>query len=202
MTSPLDHLREYVNVLRAALWEGKVDHHGRFFTIKATMPRTPRTPILISALRMGAFQLAGEISDGAISWMCPVPYLLEKALPALRTGAASSSRPVPPLLAHIPVALGQDRQEVLAASRKQISRYAQLPFYANMFADAGFPVGPDGRMSDDLIDNLVVSGDESAIESRLTEFLTAGLDELLVTPILVTNPADELKRLMGLIGRL
>src|SRR6516162_2434502 len=95
MTSPLDHLREYVNVLRAALWEGKVDHHGRFFTIKATMPRTPRTPILISALRMGAFQLAGEISDGAISWMCPVPYLLEKALPALRTGAASSSRPVP-----------------------------------------------------------------------------------------------------------
>ena len=27
-TTPLAHLREYVEVLRAALWDGKVDHHG------------------------------------------------------------------------------------------------------------------------------------------------------------------------------
>ena len=202
MAAPLEHLSEYVAVLRAALWEGKVDHQGRFFTIKATLPRTPRTPILISALRTGAFQLAGEIADGAISWMCPVQYLLEKALPALQMGAASSGRPAPPLVAHIPVALGQDRHEVLAASRKQISRYARLPFYANMFADAGFPVGPDGTMTDDLIDNLVVSGDEAAIASRLTELLAEGLDELLVMPVQVVDPATELERLMGLIGQL
>ncbi len=202
MTAPLEHLREYVAVLRAALWEGKVDHHGRFFTIKATLPRTPRTPILISALRQGAFQLAGEIADGAISWMCPVPYLLEKALPALRTGAARSGRPVPPLVAHIPVALGQDRHEVLAASRKQISRYARLPFYANMFADAGFPVGPDGTMSDDLIDSLVVSGDEATIEKRIVEFLAAGLDEILLMPVAVADPKGEQERLMRLIGGL
>ena len=202
MTAPLEHLREYVTVLRAALWEGKIDHQGRFFTIKATLPRTPRTPILISALRTGAFQLAGEIADGAISWMCPVPYLLEKAFPALRTGAARSSRPAPPLLAHIPVALGQDRHAVLAASRKQISRYARLPFYANMFADAGFPVGPERTMSDDLIDSLVVSGDEATIASRLTGHLASGLDELLVMPVLVEYPADELERIMRLIGKL
>ncbi len=202
MTAPLEHLREYVAVLRAALWEGNVDHHGRFFTIKATLPRTPRTPILISALRQGAFQLAGEIADGAISWMCPVQYLLEKALPALQLGAANSERPVPPLVAHIPVALGQDRHEVLAASRKQINRYARLPFYANMFADAGFPVESDGSMSDNLIDSLVVSGDEATITSRLTGLLASGLDELIVMPIPVVDPAVELERLIGLIGRL
>jgi F420-dependent oxidoreductase-like protein len=202
MTAPLEHLREYVAVLRSALWEGNVDHHGRFFSIKATLPRTPRTPILISALRQGAFQLAGEIADGAISWMCPVQYLLEKALPALQLGAANSERPVPPLVAHIPVALGQDRHEVMAASRKQINRYARLPFYANMFADAGFPVEPDGSMSDNLIDNLVVSGDEATITSRLTDLLASGLDELIVMPIPVVDPAVELERLIGLIGRL
>lgn len=202
MTAPLEHLREYVAVLRAALWEGNVDHHGRFFSIKATLPRTPRTPILISALRQGAFQLAGEIADGAISWMCPVQYLLEKALPALQLGAANSERPVPPLVAHIPVALGQDRHEVMAASRKQINRYARLPFYANMFADAGFPVEPDGSMSDNLIDSLVVSGDKATITSRLTDLLASGLDELIVMPIPVVDPAVELEQLMGLIGRL
>src|SRR6202035_3095521 len=104
MKAPLEHLREYVTVLREALWNGKADYHGQFYTVHITMPRTPRIPILVSALREGAFQLAGEISDGAISWVCPVPYLLEKALPALHAGAAKSGRPAPPLVAHIPVA--------------------------------------------------------------------------------------------------
>ena len=41
-TTPLAHLREYVNVLRTALWEGKVDHHGNFFNVKVSMSHTGR----------------------------------------------------------------------------------------------------------------------------------------------------------------
>jgi hypothetical protein len=33
---PLVHLREYVEVLRAILWEGKVNHHGEFFNVVVT----------------------------------------------------------------------------------------------------------------------------------------------------------------------
>lgn len=201
MQAPLEYLREYVSVLRAVLWDGTVDHHGRFFTVKTTFPRTPHTPILVSALREGAFQLAGEISDGAISWVCPVPYLLDRALPAVRAGAERSGRTTPPLVAHIPVALSQDREAVIAASRKQLGRYGRLPFYANMFADAGFPVS-DGTMSDSLFDNLVVSGDETTIVARLTKLLAMGLDELLVMPILVGNMGDEQARLAQLIGQI
>ena len=189
-------------MLRALLWEGKVDYQGHFFTVRATLPRTPRTPILISALRTGAFQLAGEIADGAISWMCPVPYLLEKALPALRAGAAKSDRPVPPLVAHIPVAFSQDRQAVLAAARSQLNRYGRLPFYAGMFADASFPVAPDGTMTDALFDSLVVSGDEDDIAARFNELLEAGLDELLVMAVPVAHPQGEQARLARLIGQL
>lgn len=202
MTAPLGHLREYVSVLHAALWEGKVDYHGQFYTVNTTLPRTPRTPILISALREGAFQLAGEVADGAISWVCPVPYLLEKAMPALRTGAAKSGRLAPPLIAHIPVALSQDRQAVLAAARQQLGRYGRLPFYANMFADAGFPVSSGGTMSDALIESLVVSGNEAAVATRLTELLKMGLDELLVMSIGVANAQSEQERLTQLIGHL
>jgi alkanesulfonate monooxygenase SsuD/methylene tetrahydromethanopterin reductase-like flavin-dependent oxidoreductase (luciferase family) len=203
MAAPLEHLREYVSVLRATLWDGKVDYQGRFFTVKTSLSRTPRTPILISALREGAFHLAGEISDGAISWVCPIPYLLEKALPALRAGAAQSKRPVPPLVAHIPVAFSQDRQAVLAAGHQQISsRYARLPFYAKMFADAGFPISSDGTAPDALIDNLVVSGDEATIATRLADLLAAGLDELLVMLVVVADPQAEEARLMQLIGQL
>jgi hypothetical protein len=79
-------------VLRSALWEGQLDHQGRFFTARATMGVTPQLPLLISALGQGAFRLAGEVSDGAISWNCPPRYLLDVALPALRAGRSLATR--------------------------------------------------------------------------------------------------------------
>lgn len=109
---------------------------------------------------------------------------------------------MPPLVAHIPVALGSDRRAALAAARLQLGGYGRFPFYARMFADAGFPVSPDGMMSDALIDSLVVSGDESAIAARLAELLMVGLDELLVMPIPVVDLEGEQARLTRLIGRL
>lgn len=56
--TPLAHLREYLDVLRAALWQGKVDYHGHFYNAVATLPRTSQIPILISTLGKSAFQLA------------------------------------------------------------------------------------------------------------------------------------------------
>jgi alkanesulfonate monooxygenase SsuD/methylene tetrahydromethanopterin reductase-like flavin-dependent oxidoreductase (luciferase family) len=85
-------MREYLQVLRALLWEGNVNHHGHFFNMVATMPRTAKIPLLTSTLDKMAFLLAGEISDGAISWLCPVSYLLHTGLPALRKASASSGR--------------------------------------------------------------------------------------------------------------
>jgi alkanesulfonate monooxygenase SsuD/methylene tetrahydromethanopterin reductase-like flavin-dependent oxidoreductase (luciferase family) len=184
------------------LWEGKIDHTGAYYTIKSSFPRTPRTPILISALREGAYHLAGEVADGAISWVSPTQYLLNKALPALRAGAEQSQRPAPPIVAHIPVALSQDRQAVLAAARKQIGRYGRLPFYAGMFAEAGFPVSAEDTMSDELLDNLVVSGSEADVAAHLAELLARGLDELLVMSIGIADPAEEQTRLAHLIGQL
>jgi alkanesulfonate monooxygenase SsuD/methylene tetrahydromethanopterin reductase-like flavin-dependent oxidoreductase (luciferase family) len=66
--TPLAHLREYVEILHAALWEGKVNHHGDFYNVAATLPRKPQIPVLISTLSEKAFQLAGRIADGALSW--------------------------------------------------------------------------------------------------------------------------------------
>jgi alkanesulfonate monooxygenase SsuD/methylene tetrahydromethanopterin reductase-like flavin-dependent oxidoreductase (luciferase family) len=200
MTAPLEYLREYLSVLRAALCEGQVDHQGRFFNIHASLPVTARVPILIAALGKSAFQTAGELADGALSWMCPVSYLLETALPSLQQGAAG--RPVPPLVAHVPVAFETDRQAVLAASRKRLGHYGQLPFYRHMFAEAGYPVPEDGTLPDTLIDNLVVSGDEQAIAARLTGMLSRGINELNLLLVPIKDEAQEWSRLANWIGQL
>ena len=101
MVTPLSHLREYVAVLRAILWTGEVDHRGPFLTARAKLDQPPRLPILIAALGEEAYRLAGEVSDGAISWNSPPSYLRDIALPALRAGAATAGRATPPLVAHV-----------------------------------------------------------------------------------------------------
>jgi hypothetical protein len=75
-------------------------------------------------------------------------------------------------------------------------------FYTGMFTNAGFPVSADGTMSGALLDSLVVSGDEAAISDRLTDLLAIGLDELLVMPVPVADPAGEPYKLARMIGQL
>jgi alkanesulfonate monooxygenase SsuD/methylene tetrahydromethanopterin reductase-like flavin-dependent oxidoreductase (luciferase family) len=128
-TTPLAYMREYLQVLRASLWDGKVNHHGHFFNVVATMTRTAKIPLLTSTLGEKAFLLAGEISDGALSWLCPVSYLLHTGLPALRKAAATSGRSSePPLIAHVLVALSQDGPLILEKGHQLLSYYTKLPF--------------------------------------------------------------------------
>ena len=200
-SKPLAHLREYVEVLRTALWNGKVSHHGDFYNVEAALVRTAQIPVLISTLGKMAFQLAGQIADGALTWVCPIPYLLHTAIPALRSSAAAVGRSVPPLVAHVPVALREDRASVLSAGHRYLDFY--VPFYANMFSNAGFQITSDQTVPDALIDNLVISGNEITIAARLTKLLGMGIDELMISlvPITGTGEDEQQAQLMHSIGR-
>ena len=147
--------------------------------------------------------MAGQISDGALTWVCPVPYLLHTGIPALRTSAAAVGRSPPPLVAHVLVAVTEDRHAVLAAGHQMLDFYAKIPFYANMFSNAGFSLTSDQAIPDALVDSLVIFGNESIVAARLTELLAAGLDELMVSLVPTIGAGDdEQTRIMHLIGRL
>jgi F420-dependent oxidoreductase-like protein len=205
-SNPLAHLREYVEVLRTVLWDGKVNHHGDFYNVEVIFSRTAQIPVFISTLGKMAFQLAGQIADGALTWVCPVPYLLHTGIPALRSSAASVGRSTPQLVAHVPIALSEDRVSVLSAGHRYLDFYAKIPFYAKMFSNAGFQVTSDQIVPNALVDNLVISGNEEKVAARINELLSAGLDELMVSPVPVTGTGEDEQqqqaRLMHLIGRL
>lgn len=199
---PIDRLREYLHVARPAMQAGRVTFAGEFYNVDATLPYPVQMPLLISALRHNAWDLAGELSDGGISWLCPVDFLLDEALPAMQAGAARAGRDTPPLVAHVPVALMTDPADARAAMRAQMAGYPRLPFYARMFEASGYPVGPHGEYSDELLDHLIISGSDDAIVEKLGALLDRGLDELLVMLLHGDDQAAEERRLMQLIGRL
>jgi F420-dependent oxidoreductase-like protein len=203
-SKPLSHLREYVEVLRTALWDGKVNYHGEFYNVEAAMQLTAQIPIFISTLGKNAFQLAGQIADGAITWVCPVQYLLDTGIPALHSAASSAGRSASILVAHVPVALSEDRDSVLSAGHRFLDFYAKIPFYANMFSNAGVQITSDQSVPDALVNTLLISGNEATVSAQLRERLEAGLDELLVTlvPVSDTDVDEQQVLLMHLVGRL
>ena len=186
--APLTNLKEYLTVLRSLLHEGEVDFEGSQVTARSRIRTPVQTPIMASALRPRSFEVCGELSDGAISWMCPKQYLVDEALPALRRGAEAAGREMPPLVAHVPIAVNEDRAAVRALARAQLGFYGETPFYAAMFERAGFPNSGDGY-SDELLDDLVVSGSEEQVVAGLAALADAGMGEVLAAPLI--DPDDR-----------
>ena len=203
MGKPLAHLREYVTILRMLLWDGAADYSGDYFTVKIALSAgvpAPKIPIPISALRPNAFRLAGEIADGAISWVTPVDYLTQTGLAQLQAGAEAMGRQRPPLIAHVPVIVSTDRAAARAAFRAQFPIYSRLPFYAAMFARAGYPVTAAGEMTDELVESLAVSGGQQEIRDRLEAIRARGIDELMVSHVVVADEEAELAALSEILA--
>jgi F420-dependent oxidoreductase-like protein len=199
---PLEHLREYLIVLRAMLQEGKVQHEGRRITARAQLAAPTGVSVMASALRPNGFRLCGELAEGAISWVCPLPYLRDVAVPAIHEGAAKAGRTPPPLVAHVPVAVSDNADAIRQGASRQMGFYPRVPYYSQMFQDAGFPEAKEGQFSDRMIDALVVHGSAEQVKERLRALPSFGAGELLAMPILLPDDADALPRTLKALGEL
>lgn len=199
---PQEHLREYLTILRAALNGGKVDFDGRRIKAHAQLSSPISVKIMASALRAIGFRTCGELTDGAISWVCPLPYLRDVAVPAIREGASRAGREAPPLVAHVPVVVSEDAAAVRRAAAEQLAHYPRVPYYSRMFQDAGFPEAKDGRLTDRMIDALVVHGTAAQVKERLRQLPSFGAGELLAMPILPAGDEQALARTLTALGEL
>ncbi len=191
---PLTHIREYVAVLRGLLWEGHIDLDGGYYRVHATLPPTmapPRFPIVLAALRRNMLRLAGEISDGAMLIWAPLSYVHSVALPALEEGARLAHRSRPPLIVSAPILLTQDFALVSKVAQAAFAVYASFPSYGKMFNDAGYPLTDDGQLTDALIHELFIYGDEETIRRRLFALQAAGVDELVTVVRPLSDPLRE-----------
>jgi F420-dependent oxidoreductase-like protein len=199
---PLEHLREYLTILRSVLETGAVNFEGKRLTARGQSGAPTKVTLMASALRQNGFRLCGELADGAISWNCPLPYLRDVAVPALKEGAAKANRPVPPLVAHVPVVVSEDKKSVYEGAQRQIGFYPRVPFYSQMLQDAGFPEAANGELSDRMIDALVVHGSAAEVKERLRALPEFGASELLAMPIIPPGDTGAMGRTLETLGEL
>jgi F420-dependent oxidoreductase-like protein len=205
---PLGHLREYITILKTIFANGQVDFDGSYYKAHGRLgaPNQPparlNVPVMASALQRGSFEFCGQVADGALSWVCPVEYLRAEALPAIKSGAEKAGRAAPPLIAHVPVAVGENVSEVRDAVRTVIGIYPRLPHYQKMFKAAGFPEVAEEQWSDRMIQAVVVHGNATTVRQRLHEILDSGIAEIMVHPIPTgSDRAASLAQILETISR-
>ena len=106
-----------------------------------TLPAPP--PILLAGFSVKMLELAGEIADGVVLWLCAPEYIRSKAFPAIRRGRARAGKPFEgfEVVAAVPAALTADASAAGLLFKGELTRYLALPFYRAMLAPSGF--GPE-----------------------------------------------------------
>jgi alkanesulfonate monooxygenase SsuD/methylene tetrahydromethanopterin reductase-like flavin-dependent oxidoreductase (luciferase family) len=201
---PLGHLREFVAVVKGLLSGAQTDFEGEHFKVHAKLNYGAQVPVIVSALRAGSFELAGEIAEGAVSWLCPAPYLREVALPALERGAARAGRARPKLIGHAFLALAADAPELQQGVGEFLPHYPRLTNYQEMFAAAGYPEARQGSWSAAMVEAVVLHGSEDRCREKLDRFMrTSACDEIILSIMLVGPDRDaSLQRALRWLGEL
>ena len=172
---PVAAMREYVSAVRAMLTGSEVPE-GHFFPTKFRfMGYEPRAdlPIYIAALSPNMLELAGEVADGVMLWLCNPEYIRAVVIPAVRAGRERAGKTMEDfdVVAAVPSAATDDRAAAYETMRGDLVTYWSLPFYRAMIEGSGF--GDDIAAFDAGIQGGDVEAAKAGISDRFLDVLTA-----------------------------
>jgi 5,10-methylenetetrahydromethanopterin reductase len=180
-------MRSYLDVLDVALaGPGPVDVENELFRVHNPLDITDvgPTPVLIAALGPRMLELCGERTAGTILWLADEQAIAGHVVPALERAAARAGRPVPRVVAGVPVCLCLDDEIPAAVERtNRILAEAEVsPNYQRLLEH-----GTARNVGD-----ILAAGSEATIEQRLAAFADAGVTDLSVRVVPIGEGRDEL----------
>ena len=192
LSEPLETTREYVEVLRGAFGDG-ASFEGKHYRVKWSMAvpeKPPAPPIYLATLGPKMCELAGEIADGAILWLCAPEYIRRVALPAIERGRKRAGKTIEgfDVVAAVPLAVTDDVAGTSAAFRAELSRYLALPFYRAMLEGSGLgdavkEFDRSGQTPQKMADALGAVGDAARCRAFVEAYRAVGVTLPAIRPI-------------------
>ena len=187
-------MSEYLSIMRPLLNGAAADFTGDHYSAHAGihLADARRVPLLSAALGPRMLKLAGELTDGTVTYMTGLQTLENHIIPRIRSAAEAAGNPPPRIVAGgIPMALVNDVDAARTAIQEQYGGYGDVPTYGRMLDLEGaakvadIAVVGDETVLQDFLDRLEAMGvtdlmaslatvDDGAVE-RTTDFLTAQL---------------------------
>lgn len=206
IVKPVSQMREYAAAVRAIL-RGEEPPEGEFFNTKfrfmGVEPR-PDVPIYIAALSPRMLQLAGEIADGVMLWLCNPEYIRDVVVPEVERGRQRAGKSLEgfDIVAAVPAAVTDDRDSAYSTMRGELLTYASLPFYRAMLERSGFEgdiaAFDEGMksgdveqakagLSDAMLGSLTGIGHEDDVRGGVQRYFDAGATSPCIGPVAGTD---------------
>lgn len=187
-------MREYLTIVTSLIREGDVNLAGSAFSGRAfyAAPRRARLPVYVGSLGPRMLELAAELADGVILWLCTPSYISDVVMPSLRAGWARRQTDragfgVVAMFSALVAPRTADAQ-ARAAARSMLSGYIRMENYQKLLAAEGF--GDDVRSlraGDAMIDELCAIGSAQLVRDRIAAYQEAGVTEIALNPILADD---------------
>ena len=193
IVKPVAQMREYVGIVRAIL-RGDEPPAGEHFNTKFQLmgyEARDDLPIYIGALSPNMLQLAGEIADGAMLWLCNPDYIRDVVVPEVTKGSEKAGRSMDDfdIVAAVPSGVAEDRAKAFGAMRQELLAYFSLPFYRAMIERSGYDAdikafdeamssgdfeAAKAAISDDFLENLTAIGSDEQVRAGVQRYRDAG----------------------------
>jgi len=141
---------------------------------------------MLSALSPHMLELAGEVADGVVLWMCGPAYIRDVVIPHVTAGRQKAGKSIEgfDVVAAVQSCLTSDLAGARSVFRQVVERYSNLPYYRRVMDASGFADElAAGTVSDRMIDELSALGDASRLKESLRRYREAGVTLPCVFPI-------------------
>ena len=182
---PARRLREYLEVLNPLLRGESVDHRGETITAAgaAGVPGAAPPSTLLAALGPAMLRVAGELTDGTVTWMTGLRTLAGHVVPVI-----GRHHPRPRVVAGLLVCVTGDEAGTRTRISEQFALAGQVAEYRAVLDREGAAAPGD----------IAVVGDEDAVAAHLARLRAAGVTDLLAVPY--GTPAEQVRSLTVLGG--
>ena len=176
--APVGHMSDYLQILMALLHDGTISYGGKHLTSRGGIDvPADAPPVLVAALGPQMLKLVGRVADGTVTWMTGPETIRNHISPVINAAAEEAGRPVPQVIAAVPVCITSDSDMAEEYAKRDFGFYGDLPSYRAMLEREGLANSWDIALSGSF--EQVADGLQKYADSGGTQVVAAvyGPDE-------------------------
>ena len=208
--SPVQRMKEYVEIIRLALQGGKINYSGKIFTLKdfslLTKPLRKEIPIYLAAINQKMVEMTWEIANGVIFYLRPKNEMKEIISKMQKKKKIDTTL-------QIITCIHEDEEKARTRAKKTLSFYIAVgKIYREFLQSTGYSqdvqkiyeeytkTGLDKLQEfipEKMLDDLCIAGTPDTAIKKLDSFRNLGIE----LPIIQFNPIGDVKESFELLTK-
>ena len=208
--SPIQRMKEYVEIIRMALRGEKINYSGKIFSLKdfslLTKPVRKEIPIYLAAINQKMVEITWDIADGVIFYLRPKNEI-KKTISSMQKNKKIDTA------LQIITCIHNDYERAAKRAKKTLSFYIAVgKIYREFLESTGYSEetqiifdeyrkgglnGLEEFVSDKMLDDLCIAGTPDTAVKKLNAFRDVGIN----LPIIQFNPIDNVRESFELLTK-